>query len=56
MWNKDRVRGLPGKPPWDARGCTWWWWVVVMWLVGGACIGTIGQVVCVWGVGWGLEG
>jgi len=24
--NKDRVRGLPGKPPWNGRGCM----VVVM--------------------------
>jgi len=39
--NKDRVRGLPGKPPWDGRGRM----VVVMWLVGGACIGATGHVV-----------
>jgi len=31
MGNKDRVRGLQGKPPWNGRGCM----VVVMRLVGG---------------------
>jgi len=40
--NKDKVRGLPGKPPWNGRGCM----VVVMWLlVGGDCIGATGHVV-----------
>jgi len=39
MGNRDRVRGLPGKPPWDGRGCT----VVAMWFVGGVCIDSTGK-------------